>query len=86
MARTLGSAFDVLRPGAQLVYVVGNSAHGTGPTAFVIAADLLLADLATRAGFDVERIEVARSLRRRQPVESRFLRESVVFARRPLQP
>jgi SAM-dependent methyltransferase len=84
MARTLGSAFDVLRPGAQLVYVVGNSAHGTGPTAFVIAADLLLADLATRAGFDVERIEVARSLRRRQPVESRFLRESVVFARRPL--
>ncbi|MCA1706417.1 MAG: site-specific DNA-methyltransferase, partial [Actinobacteria bacterium] len=82
MMTMLATVFATLRPGAQLVYVVGNSLHGAGDSAFVIAADLLLAEFASNAGFDVERIEVARQLRRRVS-GSHLLRESVVFLRRP---
>jgi hypothetical protein len=82
MKTTLETCYAALKPGAELVYVVGNSLHGEGDSAFVIAADLLLAELASEAGFDVERIEIARELRRRL-ASSRFLRESVVFLKRP---
>ncbi|WP_405572774.1 hypothetical protein OG317_25410 [Streptomyces sp. NBC_01167] len=61
----------------RLVYVVGNSAHGSGDALFVIAADLMMARLAELANWRVEEISVARSLRRRV-TNSRFLRESVV--------
>ncbi|MFE4626180.1 hypothetical protein [Streptomyces mirabilis] len=61
----------------RLVYVVGNSAHGSGESLFVIAADLMMARLAELANWQVEEISVARSLRRRV-TNSRFLRESVV--------
>ncbi len=84
MLMTLRSSFTALRPGGHLVYVVGNSLHGAGESAFVIAADILMADLARPVGFEVERIEVARQLRRRGP-SFRYLRESVVFLRRPLR-
>jgi hypothetical protein len=82
MLRTLESSYAALRPGGRLVFVVGNSLHGGDKGAFVIAADLLLAELSLEVGFEVERIEVARQLRRRL-VSSHFLRESVVFLRRP---
>ncbi|MGY9065513.1 hypothetical protein [Streptomyces sp. CAS3] len=61
----------------RLVYVVGNSAHGSGDALFVIAADLMMARLAELADWRVEEISVARTLRRRV-TNSRFLRESVV--------
>lgn len=82
MATTLDSCFQALRPGGSLVYVVGNSLHGTGPTSFVIAADLLIAEIASSVGFVIDHIDVARQLRRRG-VSSSFLRESIVFAHRP---
>lgn len=82
MARTLGSAWDRLRPGGDLVYVVGNSLHGNEGKGFIIAADLIMAEMARRLGFIIERIDVARRLRRRHS-DSPFLRESVVFAKRP---
>ena len=82
MAQTLESAWNRLRPGGHLVYVVGNSLHGNQEHGFVIAADLILAEMASRQGFIVERIDVARRLRRRQS-ECPFLRESIVFAKRP---
>ena len=82
MARTLGSAWDRLRPGGDLVYVVGNSLHGNEEQGFIIAADLIMAEIASRLGFIIERIDVARRLRRRYS-ESPFLRESIVFAKRP---
>lgn len=85
MLSTLKSSFAALRPGGDLVYVVGNSVHGSGNDSVVIAADLLIARLAETVGFDVRSIEVARKLRRRQ-IESPFLRESVVFLRRPSSP
>jgi hypothetical protein len=74
-----------LRPGGHLVFVVGNSAHAEGSNRFVIAADLLLARLAELAGFQVNSIRVARRPRRRRN-ESPYLRESVVFAQKPLRP
>jgi hypothetical protein len=82
MALTLRTSLDTLRDGGHLIYVVGNSLHGADDSAFVIAADILIADLARRIGFEVDRIDVARQLRRRQ-VSSHYLRESVVFLRRP---
>ena len=82
MARTLRSAWVRLRPGGNLVYVVGNSLHGTEEQGFIIAADLIMAELSRRLGFIIDRIEVARRLRRRHS-ESPFLRESIVFAKRP---
>lgn len=85
MLSTLEACYKALRPGGHLVYVVGNSAHGTGDETLLIAADLIIARLATHVGFRVQSIEVARRLRRRQ-IESEFLRESVVFARRPESP
>ncbi len=82
MARTLESAWNRLRPGGDLVYVVGNSLHGNGEQGFIIAADLIMAEIARRLGFIIERIDVARRLRRRHS-ESPFLRESIMFAKRP---
>jgi hypothetical protein len=84
MHLTLESAFMALRPGGALVYVVGNSLHGSGGSQFVIAADLLLAQLASNNGFRVTRFEVARTSGRRGR-DKDFLRESVVFARKPEQ-
>ena len=82
MAQTLESAWDRLRPGGDLVYIVGNSLHGNEEQGFIIAADLIMAEMASRQGFIIERIDVARRLRRRLS-ESPFLRESIVFAKRP---
>lgn len=78
MLLTLKSAAKMLSPSGKVVYVVGNSVHGRPPGDFVIAADLLLAKLAGMAGLSVERLAVARTLRRRES-KSRFIRESVVF-------
>ena len=71
-----------LRPGGHMVCVVGNSLHGRHPDQYVIASDLLLAELATRCGFQVTKIEVARYPKRRRS-ESEFLRESLIFATVP---
>jgi hypothetical protein len=87
-----GYAYDMLctlqrlaracRDDAQLVYVVGNSLHGgRDGHSVLIAADLLIARLAEIAGFEIERIEIARTPVRRAAL-SPFLRESVVYARR----
>lgn len=82
MYKTLDSSWSSLAPGGTLVYAVGNSLHGSNDQSFVIAADLIIARLAELVGFSIESIEVARQLHRRKS-PSPFLRESVVFARRP---
>jgi hypothetical protein len=82
MFQSLSNLESVASDDAQLVYVVGNSLHGGHEGHRVlIAADLLIARLAELAGFTIEKIAVARYPTRRR-TESRFLRESVVFARR----
>jgi hypothetical protein len=80
--QTLSNLASVANDDARLVYVVGNSLHGGHDDHQVlIAADLLIARLAELAGFTIDKIAVARYPSRRR-TESRFLRESVVFARR----
>ena len=66
--------------GGFVVYIVGNSVHGDGNHGLVIAADLVIAQLANAVGFDVIGIGVARHLRRRS-IDSPYLRESVVTMR-----
>lgn len=87
MLQTLQHLKSCLRPGAPLVYVVGNSMHGSpgNDQSYVIAADLLIARLAELVGFQIDRILVARRPKRRANDEP-FLRESVVFAISPEQP
>jgi DNA modification methylase len=84
MYATLCNLRRVLKPEAPLVYVVGNSMHGSTRAAahFVIAADLLIARLAELTGFEVTAIGIARRPTRRSR-ESKYLRESVVFAQVP---
>lgn len=82
MFLTLRGAAERLAPDGRVVYVVGNSVHGRPPGEFVIAADLIMASVASAAGLEVERIAVARMLRRRV-LDSPFLRESVVFLKSP---
>lgn len=82
MLLTMESCWTALRPGGHLVYVVGNSLHGSGDDAFVIAADLIIAQLAKAVGFKVDTLEIARNLKRRG-TDSSYLRESVVIAHRP---
>ena len=74
------SCRNVVSPTGRLVYVVGNSMHGSHDNAFVIAADLILARLAELAGWVVEEIRVARKPRRRS-ADAEHLRESVVILR-----
>jgi hypothetical protein len=82
MLQAFSSTFARLRPGGKCVYVVGNSLHGAHERQLLIASDLLLARLAELAGFQVDRLKVARRLRRRGE-HSDFLRESVVFLSKP---
>ena len=50
MSQTLESAWDRLRPGGDLVYIVGNSLHGNEEQGFIIAADLIMAEMARSPG------------------------------------
>lgn len=79
MFLTCRAALARLRPGGKVVVVVGNSVHGGGAGSHVIAADLLIAQVARLAGLHVDGIAVARQLQRRGS-SSAFLRESVIFA------
>jgi hypothetical protein len=68
---------EILQQGGQIVCVIGNSSHGRSGNSATIAVDLWYARLAESVGLRVERIEVARRLRRRG-ADCDFLRESVV--------
>ena len=76
MLSTLTSCRKLIRDSGSLVFVVGNSVHGTIEP-FAIAADLLMARLGELCGWHVQEIRPARYPRRRR-IESAFVRESVV--------
>lgn len=81
MLRVLTSCRTVAAPGATLVFVVGNSVHGsTAAGGYVIAADLLMSALAELSGWQVEEIRIARRLIRRGQ-DREFMRESAVVLR-----
>lgn len=81
MLAVLSRAATAMRSGGHLVYVVGNSFHG-GQDGLVIAADLIMAQAAELCGLEVTCMDIARVPTRRR-TESPFLRETVVFARKP---
>lgn len=81
-ARTVfANAHGKVRSGGALVYVVGNSRHGSKEHAYTIASDVLLARLAEDVGFVFDSLQVGRDLHRRGRHD--HLRESVVFLRKP---
>lgn len=82
MLTTLRIVEARLRPGGQMVCIVGNSLHGSGDAPLLVAADLIIARLSELAGLQVERLEVARIPTRRRH-SSRFLRETAIFASKP---
>lgn len=79
MLTTLRVVGARLRPGGQMVCIVGNSLHGSGDATLLVAADLLIARLSELVGLRVDRLEVARVPTRRSH-SSRFLRETAIFA------
>lgn len=85
MARVLAETYTVLKPSGKCVLVVGNSAYG----GIVIPTDLLLARIAERLGYRVEKVAVARSLTTSSQQRSslgdrlKFLRESIVVLEKP---
>ncbi|MGC4860030.1 hypothetical protein [Micromonospora sp. DT41] len=80
MLRVFQSLRKLVHAESRLVFVVGNSVHGTGDSRLVIASDILLAALAELVGWQVEEIRVARELRRRTD-DLGHARESVVCLR-----
>lgn len=79
MLETLIRIHSRLQPDGLVVYVVGNSLHGSGDNQFIVAADLLMARLAEMAGFKVDEIVVGRRPGRRDG--GMLLRESLVALR-----
>jgi len=78
----LTAHYTSLRRGGIAAYVVGNSLHGSSSSSpYVIATDLLLAEMGSSLGFRVERVGIARSLTRRIS-GNHFLRESLVVLRK----
>jgi hypothetical protein len=78
MLLTLQSCRREIAPNGRLAFIVGNSAHASGDSAFIIAADVLMGALAELAGWRVTEVKIARELIRRN-ADSEFLRESVVM-------
>ena len=78
MARHLASLSRVLKPGARLAYVVGDQASYLR---VMIRTGQILADIAARAGYEVETIDLFRT---RQATATREqLREEVLVLRWP---
>jgi hypothetical protein len=82
MQQSFKAQFDLLEPGAPVRCVIGNSAHGPTGTRIALATDLILADVAAAAGFDVTKVQVGRMLPRRDHL-NQYLRESVLWMKKP---
>jgi hypothetical protein len=78
MARHLSTLCSVLRPGARLAYVVGDQASYLQ---VMIRTGQILADIAERAGYQVERIDLFRT--RFATATQTELREEMVVLRWP---
>lgn len=83
-AVALHRSYKALKPGGSAIYAVGNSRHGVGDHQYTIASDVLMAEIATFAGFEVQEVKIARDLHRRGRHD--HLRESVVFLCKPEEP
>lgn len=70
-----------LRKGAYTFLVVANSLHGSAGKAYLVPTDLLVGQIGLALGFELERIMIARSTKRRLS-GNHFLRESIVVLRK----
>jgi DNA modification methylase len=82
MESSLKQQYRALRNGGLAFIVVGNSLHGGQYAPYVVATDLLICELARTVGFVVEKLSIARQLRRRLS-GNHFLRESAIALRKP---
>ena len=78
LALTLAEVRKLSADDARCVIVVANSLHGHGAAQFLVAADLLIASLASQLGWQPSSLTVARRPVRRSAAEPR-LRETVIF-------
>lgn len=62
----------------KITCVIGNSLHGGKTGKILIATDLLIALLAQSVGLEIERVIIARYMKRRDK-DNHFLRESVII-------
>lgn len=84
MLKCLQEQHRVAKDGAYVVCVVGNFLHLRAPYRVPIATDLLIAAEAQSVGFEVEQIQAIRHLHRRDRQKRHFLRESLIFMRKPM--
>lgn len=82
MYQALSAQFRLAQPNAPVVCVVGNSLHGRKEHPIPIATDLLISALAQAVGFEIEWLQVARQLRRRDHANT-YLRETIIVLRKP---
>lgn len=88
MFLALSKQFQLVKPGGHVVCVVGNSLHGNAHQPILVATDLLISALGQHVGFNIERLQIARQLRRRdhkKELNSHLLRESIIIMKRPLE-
>lgn len=78
---TLLEQHRCLRKDGVAVFVVGNSLHGGKHLPYLIPTDLLVSLIGRAVGFEIEKVAIARSFRRRLS-GNHFLRESLVFLRK----
>lgn len=81
MLLALEEYYKILRTGGQAFIAVGNSLHGGQYASYLIATDLLVAELAKTVGFNVSEVAISRPLRRRL-TGNHFLRDSIVVLRK----
>ena len=79
---SLDDQFRCLKAGGRSFMVVANSLHGCSGSAYLVPTDILLGQIGVCIGFQLEKILVARSTKRRLS-GNHFLRESIVVLRKP---
>jgi hypothetical protein len=83
MLLVLREQFRVAAPGAPIICVVGNSLHGgkSNPTV-PVCTDLLIAAAARAVGLELDHLQIARQLPRRDN-QNGWLRETIIVMRKP---
>ena len=82
LRKALRGIMNVLKPGGFAIIVIGNSLHGTRENPCLIPTDLVLSLMGQSLGFELDKLVIARPLKRRLS-GNHFLRESVVVLRKP---
>jgi hypothetical protein len=81
MWSALQQQYVCLKKGGRAFLVVGNSLHGTADSPYLVPTDIAVSLIGEAIGFKVDRVIVARNLKRRLS-GNHFLRESIVALRK----